>query len=320
MEGEDSVDTNGRQRRRGLIGGLIIAGLAGAATLIFFLDDIVAAFDRTYMVVALVPDAPGLGVGSPVWVGGREVGAVQALGFMPAGTDTLDRIWVNLKLPRDVQAQVRQDSRVRLTSTALIGERVVDIEPGSASAPALAAGDTLRMKYGLSAEQVTRQAALIRAQLDTLLAEARTLEPAARARVAQAARAAAAMNAALDEARRLQADLRANEGLVLLDDPAFAASLERVREHAAGLPAAATRLRGQAEATSDAAAALARLEARTDTLRASLEAAARLLDASAGFAGRITRDSALMRAVDAARASLDSLVAEARRNPLRFVF
>jgi ABC-type transporter Mla subunit MlaD len=320
MEGEDSVDTNGRQRRRGLIGGLIIAGLVGAATLIFFLDDIVAAFDRTYTVVALVPDAPGLAVGSPVWVGGREVGTVKALGFMPAGTDTLDRIWVNLKLPRDVQAQVRQDSRVRLTSTALIGERVVDIEPGSVSTPALAAGDTLRMKYGLSAEQVTRQAASIRAQLDTLLAEATTLEPAARARMAQAARAAAAMDAAMDEARRLQADLRANDGLVLLDDPAFAASLERVREHAAGLPAAVTRLRGQAEGTADVIVALARLEARADTLRASLEAAARLLDASGGFAGRITRDSALIRAIDAARASLDSLVAEARRNPLRFVF
>ncbi|HSJ07274.1 MAG TPA: MlaD family protein, partial [Longimicrobiales bacterium] len=284
------------------------------------LDDIVAAFDRTYTVVALVPDAPGLAVGSPVWVGGRVVGSVKALGFMPAGTDTLDRIWVDLKLPRGVQSQVRQDSRVRLTSTALIGERVVDIEPGTPSVPALAPGDTLRMKYGLSADEVTRQAASIKAQLDTLLAEARSMEPAARARITQAARAAAAMEGAMVEARRLQADLRANAGMALLDDPAFAASLERVREHAAGLPAAAARLRGEAEGTADVVAALATLEARADTLRASLDAAAQMLDASGGFAGRITRDSALIRAVDAARASLDSLVAEARRNPLRFVF
>lgn len=309
-----------RQRRRTLHGALLLAGLVGVAALIFFLDDLVSAFDRTYTIVAVVPDAPGLAPGSPVWVGGKAVGEVTMLGFLPAGTDTLDRVWVTLKLPRHIQPQVRADSRVRLTATGLIGERVVDILPGTIAAPALTAGDTLRLRQRLTPEQVTRQAAAMRAQLDTLLGRVRELEPAARARMEEAGRAANAMTAAVAEARRLGRDLRANPGPALLDDPAFAASLRNVRRHTTELPTAFARLRDQAAGLDDVQAALDRLQARADTLNATLDHAVALLDRGDGIAGRLQQDSALIHATHAAGAALDSLLAEVRRNPLRFVF
>lgn len=311
---------DGRQRRRSLRGGLLIGGIVSCAVLIFFLDDLVSVFDRTYAIVAFVPDAPGLAPGSPVWLGGKEVGAVTTVGFLPAGTDTLDRVWVTLELPRRLQPQVRKDSRVRITAAALISERVVDILPGTAAAPMLEPGDTLRRRPQLTAEQVTRRATIVRAQFDTLLAALDQIAPTARVRVEDARRAMTAMDRVNVEARRLRSDLRANEGLAMLADPTFAASVQRTRGHAAELPAALARLRERTAGSGDVADALLRLEAGADTLRAQLDAAAAVLDRTDGFIGRFRQDSALIRAVHAARASLDSLMTEVRQNPLRFIF
>jgi ABC-type transporter Mla subunit MlaD len=318
--GEDSTARDARQRRRPLIGGLIIAALFAGAMLIFFLGDIVGTFERRYTIVALMPDAPGIGPGSPVWVGGKRAGEVTAVGFMPLDIDTLGRLWVGLELPRSVQEQVRADSRVRVTAQALIGEQTIDIAPGTALAPMLAEGDTLRTRRGPSLDEVTRRAAALRTVLDTILVQVREVSPLLQARAAQAGGAMAAMDAAMLELDRLRADMRANPGLALVRDDAFRESLQRAREHAGELPVAVDRLRLQYGAGGDVGLALRGLEARADTLRARLDAAAALLDQPQGFIGRYREDPALLNAVDAARASLDSLIAEVRRNPLRFVF
>jgi phospholipid/cholesterol/gamma-HCH transport system substrate-binding protein len=314
------MDMQQRQVRQPLYGGLLIAGIFAVAVLIFFLDDIVAAFDRTYAVVALVPDAPGLGPGSPVWVGGKLVGEVRRLGFMPSHADTLDRIWVRLRLPKHVQSQVRADSRVRVTSTSLIGEAVVDILPGTTAAPVLAEGDTLRIRARPTAAGVKRRAGVVRAQLDTLLIQVGELAPVARARMEAMQRSFAGLAAAQAELERMRSDLQANPGAALLRDPAFQASLERAQQHASEIPAMVGRLQAQYGQGGEIGPALAQLQARADTLRAQLVAAEAMLAGTDGFLPRSARDDALRNAVQAARIAVDSLIAEASSNPLRFVF
>jgi hypothetical protein len=320
MMGEDSTVRDARQRRRPLYGGLLIAALFGGALLVFFLDPLLALFERRYTIIALVPDAPGLAPGSPVWVSGKPAGEVLQLGFMPTHTDTLGRVWVMLELPRHIQEQVRADSEVRITAAALVGERVVDILPGTAGAPVLREGDTLRLKLGLTAAELASRAASLRVELDTLAAQFRELMPSVRARMDAAERAFAAMDAAMQEVARTRADAGRNPGLALVRDTAFTASLQRAQAHAGELPAAVGQLRDRVGATGEVAPMLAQLQLRADTLRARLDAAAALLEQTDGFVGRFQQDAALLNAVHAARASLDSLVAEARRNPLRFVF
>jgi phospholipid/cholesterol/gamma-HCH transport system substrate-binding protein len=317
---EDSAARTTRQRRRPLYGGLLVAALFGGAMLVFFLADILALFERRYSIVALVPDAPGLVPGSPVWIGGKPAGEVVQLGFMPAGAAAEERIWVELELPRHVQEQIRTDSRVRLTAAALIGERVVDILPGSATAAVLGPGDTLRLDVRPSAAEVTDRAAVLRAELDTLLVQVRALTPGLRTRIDETQRAFAAMDAVMLEVARMRADAERNPGLALVRDTGFSASLQRARAHVAELPAAVDQLRHRVGATGDLAPAVARLQLRADTLRAQLDAASALLSQPDGFVGRFRQDAALLNAVHAARLSLDSLVAEARRNPLRYIF
>jgi ABC-type transporter Mla subunit MlaD len=314
------MDMQARQGRRPLYGGLIIVGIVATALLIFFLDDLRGMFERRYTIVALVPDAPGLAAGSPVWVGGKLVGEVKQVGFMPSGADTLDRVWVTLRLPTHVQPQVREDSRVRLTATSLIGESVVDILPGSIAAPILAPGDTLRIRARPTADGVTRRAGVVRGQLDTLLLTVAELTPLARQRLDALQVSFARLDGARVEVERIRADLAANPGAALLRDTAFTASLERARRHAADIPAAVADLGEQFRLTGDMGPAWTRLQARADTLRSQLAAAEAMLDNTDGFVGRFGQDAALRNAIGAARASLDSLVTEARRNPLRFVF
>jgi phospholipid/cholesterol/gamma-HCH transport system substrate-binding protein len=320
MAGEDNITHQTHQTRRTLKGILIMLGLLGGALFVFFLEDILGAFERRYTIVALVPDAPDISRGTPVWVGGKAVGAVTTVAILPSSVDTMGRVAVTLELPRHVQPQVRTDSRVRLTSISMISENAIDILPGSAAARQLVDGDTLRTDPRPTAAQLTARAAIVRSELDTVLAAVRTLAPIAAARMEDTRRAFAGMDAAMAEAQRLRTDLQANPGLALLRDPAFQASLERTRGYATELPATIAQLRERVGEAGEIGPALARLQARADTLSAQLTAAAAMLEAGEGTLGRMQHDTALVRAVNAARASLDSLVAEVRNNPLRFVF
>jgi hypothetical protein len=122
------------------------------------------------------------------------------------------------------------------------------------------------------------------------------------------------------EAQPPQIPVAARPASALLRDPAFDAALRRTREHAEELPRLIERARGSAGGAADVGAALARLQARADTLADRLAEAGAALDNPNGTLARMQQDSALVRAIHAARAELDSLVADARRNPLRYVF
>jgi phospholipid/cholesterol/gamma-HCH transport system substrate-binding protein len=309
-----------RQRRRVLYGSLLIAGMIGLAFLIFFLDDLYSAFEKNYSITALVPDAPGISPGTPVWIGGKEVGAVLRVAILPTSIDTLGRIAVTLELPEWVREQVRADSRVRLTAVSMMSEAVIDILPGSAAAPVLQPGDTIRQAARLSAAELANRAAALRTEFDTVAGALRALEPAASERMEQTRLIVARLDGAMQEVQQIRADLDANPGLARLREPEFQASLQRARAHAAELPGVIASARQRADGAGEVRAALARLQLRADTLAAQLDAAAAVLQQPEGFVGRFQQDTALIRAVGNARASLDSLIAEARRNPLRFVF
>lgn len=312
------MTSDGRQRRRTLFGGLLIAGLLGTAVLIFLLEGIVASFEDKYRIVAVMPAAPGVIDGTPVWVSGSEVGEVRSVGFMQSNSDTLANVAVTLELPEHVASQVRADSRVRLASSSIIGGAVIDIAPGTAAAPLLGPGDTLRAGSVLTAELLIGRAAATRADMDTLLIEVRRLTPLLSARMQGTRRALTSMQLAMGEAGRISQDLRTGPGIATLRDPAFSASLQRARGHVAAMPALLERMRQRSGQAGEVVAALGRLRTRTDSLSAQLTSLT--LSAENGTLMRLQQDTALLRALHAAQASLDSLMVEARRRPLQFVF
>jgi ABC-type transporter Mla subunit MlaD len=319
MPGEDSARTDKRQRRRAWLGGLLIAALTALTVLVFFLDDFIAALRRQYEIVAVVPEAPGLIVNSPVWVAGKEVGTVERLALLPVVDDTTARVALTVRLPYSARAYVRRDSRVRLTSARLVGSRVVDIIPGSTTAPILEPGDTLRMNGRATPAALLQQAHLVQHGLDSALSTLRTLMPTVRVRLNQMEHAFASLEPAMSEASALNASLSSGAGIATLRDPAFAAALQRAQHTAAQLPDVFAQMRVRTGEVKEIRDAVTRLQLRADSIRSQLTAAANLLGTANGSLTRFQQDSALIRAIVAARADLDSLIAEARRNPLRFI-
>ncbi|MEX0907353.1 MAG: MlaD family protein [Gemmatimonadota bacterium] len=309
-----------RQTRHALLGGLLIAALTVVALLVFFLDRLIGFAQRDFTVVAVMPAAPGIGRGTPVWIGGGEVGEVSAVAFMPFDGDTTATLALTLEVPHRLRAQLRADSRVKLTSARMIGVRVVDISAGSAAAPALEEGDTIFVQPGTSLAHLTARAGGIRAELDSVMQSLRALGPPVVARMDDTRRAFDGMNVAMNEALQLGAAISAGPGMALMANPEFTASLEHARTHARDLPALLGGLRERSGEARDVGAALARLQARADSLTLQLDAVAIMLDTPNGSAGRFLQDSALFKAIGAARTDLDSLIAEARRNPLRYIF
>lgn len=309
-----------RQRARAWLGAGLIALLLVVAALIFMLETIAERLRSTYTVTAILAEAPRLTTGSRVWVSGRDVGSVREIRILPVIDDSLPAIAALLEIPTSVREHVRRDSRIRITSERMIGEPVIDILAGSPALPALAPGDTLRQAARPpDAAALLDRTRVVGAALDSALAGLTALRAPLQERMAAYGRVQVQLAAAQREYATLMDDVRASPTLALLGRGDVQASVARSRETLAQLTAALTRIRERAR-TSGAEPNLRAAAASATRLQASLAALDSVMRIQGGTADRLMRDSALVRAIGAARAELDSLMADAKRNPLRYVF
>ncbi len=311
-----AVALGARQRRRTLVGLLMIAALTFVALLIFFMDPLLAALRKDAELVALFDTAPKVVPGAAVWVAGRPVGVVSAVEFLPVpSTDQGPRVALILTVPERDLPQIRSDAGVRITSEGLISDPVVDIIPGSSNAPPIEAGDTLIAEHRLTAADVMARSAELRAAVDSLLLAARPLSASARERMAALARVQAGFAGTQRELDVLSATLAASPAIGLVDDAAVSRALARLRTAGTEISTLSGEETGVArvrQAFTPLARHAAELSAHLDSLRRA--------STPNGTLARLQSDSALAVAIRGAQAQLDSLIAEARADPLRYVF
>jgi ABC-type transporter Mla subunit MlaD len=96
-----------------MAGLLLIGAVIALSAFVFFLADVRAAFERRYELIAVFASAPRLRVGSPVWIGGHEIGRVKAIGLLPVREDSAPRVAVTIEVPHQYQPLLRSDSRAR---------------------------------------------------------------------------------------------------------------------------------------------------------------------------------------------------------------
>lgn len=85
-----------------------------------------------------LPEADGLKAGSEVWLAGVEVGEVVSVRFAdPDDTLALEAIEVGLEVEMQYQRRIRNDSVASLRTIGLLGDKYVEISPGSAGEPVL---------------------------------------------------------------------------------------------------------------------------------------------------------------------------------------
>jgi phospholipid/cholesterol/gamma-HCH transport system substrate-binding protein len=143
------------QLRVGLVIAIAVAVLGVA---VLKLGQAANLFSRRYELIAYLPDANGLKEGGSVMVAGQMAGTVKTIEFLPVDEDTTRNLRLALAVDADVRDQIRRDSKGKLRTLGLLGDKVFDITPGTPKYPVLQPGDTVPIALSLDYEAVIAQA------------------------------------------------------------------------------------------------------------------------------------------------------------------
>lgn len=301
----------------------LAAVIAGALAVLLFAR-VGALHGRTSTLYAAAGAARGIGKGSEVWLAGVKVGVVREVHFRSVEADTARRLLLELQVLDEFLPHMRRDSHMQIrTGGTLLGAPVVFVSTGSSAAAALSDGDTISSLPQQDPEGLTSTFARASQQFPAIMVDVRVLN----SQLRSARGTAGAMINLVDGDEREVATFRAG---------------------AAGLTQRATAGRGTlglALGRGDATERLRRALARADSVRGVVSSsrtsigrlrgdstllrtvedvrnevaiARALLDEPRGTAGRVLRDSAIVRQAQRAQKQLDSLVADIKYHPLRY--
>lgn len=141
------------------VAGIILVAVAVLALAGYKLGQAANLFAKRYELVVFLPSANGLRQGGSVTLAGQLVGTVKRIDFLPVDFDTTRNLRVVANIDRSVREQIRLDSDARLRTMGLLGDKVLDIAPGTPRFPVLAPGDTIRVATALDYEAVLAKAA-----------------------------------------------------------------------------------------------------------------------------------------------------------------
>ena len=141
------------------VGATILIGIAILVVSIYYIGRAANLFADRYTLVAFLPEAPGLRIGGSVMIAGQTAGAVKDITFLPVDGDTTRNLRVVLSIDESLREQVRSDSRVKLRTLGLLGDKVLDIKPGTPRYAALTENDTLAVEASVDLDAVIAQAA-----------------------------------------------------------------------------------------------------------------------------------------------------------------
>lgn len=141
------------------VGGIILAALIVMAVAIYKLGQAANLFSKRYDLFAFLPNANGLRAGGTVFVAGQFAGTIKAIDFLPVDNDTMRNLKVRMAIDERLKEQIRGDSKAKVRTLGLLGDKVIDISIGTPRYGSLAANDTIAVAPSLDYETVLAQAA-----------------------------------------------------------------------------------------------------------------------------------------------------------------
>ena len=128
------------------VGLLFLASVAMVAAFAYYLGALNPFSDENELSVGY-NFAGGIEVGSPVRVMGIKVGKVKSIDFDPTFKDASGnevKLRVRIGIDKKAWGTVRRDSRFYVNLAGVIGEKYVEVSPGSAAAGSLKPGEFMR--------------------------------------------------------------------------------------------------------------------------------------------------------------------------------
>jgi phospholipid/cholesterol/gamma-HCH transport system substrate-binding protein len=136
-------------KRAVIVGLFVFTGIIFLITGILIIGNLRETFKRKMKVVTFFSDVSGLQKGNNVWFSGVKIGTVNDLRFY--GNSQVEVI---MNIERKAQQYIRQDSKVKISSDGIIGNRILIIYGGSARSAEVKEGDTLEVEKTFSSEDM----------------------------------------------------------------------------------------------------------------------------------------------------------------------
>lgn len=141
------------------VGVLIVAALGVLGVAIYKLGQAANLFHRRYELVAYLPNANGLVAGGTVLLAGQFAGTIKSIDFLPVDNDTTRNLRLRMAIDASLRDQIRTDSKAKVRTLGLLGDKVIDISIGTPRYGVLREGDTIAVSPSLDYEAVLAQAA-----------------------------------------------------------------------------------------------------------------------------------------------------------------
>lgn len=157
---KDNIRTDSVRASQIRVGIVAVIGLGLLLMAVIEVGKLFDVFADRYEIVTLVESAAGLMEGSPVTLAGQRIGQVSEIEFVPIQQRRADsNVMMRLSVNRSVQEQIRTNSAATIRSQGLLGDKLVDLEPGTTDAPVLQPGDTLRYASSMDMDDLMAAAA-----------------------------------------------------------------------------------------------------------------------------------------------------------------
>ena len=136
-------------KRKVIVGLFIILGLAILVIAVFSLGGQKKTFVKGFTVNTVFDDVNGLQKGNNVWLSGVKIGTVKKITFMRNAN-----VLVSMEIQKSLEPMIRKDSKTKISSDGLIGNKIVVIFGGTPAAPQVADEDYLIAQKALSTEDM----------------------------------------------------------------------------------------------------------------------------------------------------------------------
>jgi phospholipid/cholesterol/gamma-HCH transport system substrate-binding protein len=136
------------------LGIFITLGIGILVVALFLLGGKEQLFSSTFKVKAYFKTVQGLKSGATVRLSGIDVGTVSNIAIV---NDTTGRVEVIMKIKEDVARFIRTDTQATIETEGLVGNKVVVLEIGSASAERVREGGTIKAKEPMSFSAVIEE-------------------------------------------------------------------------------------------------------------------------------------------------------------------
>ncbi|MFH1478694.1 MAG: MlaD family protein [Candidatus Omnitrophota bacterium] len=150
------------------VGIFIFIGLVILSVIIFSIGNFYS-IKRGYTLNVVFNFANGINKGAPVRYAGVEVGEVQDVAVYFDQEE--DRPMVNLLLWVSQNTLVNEDAKATINTLGLLGEKYLEIVPGTKESKLVGRNGTLRGQDPISTEELTRETKSTLAKIDKILGE-----------------------------------------------------------------------------------------------------------------------------------------------------